>query len=201
MHVIKHNGHTETVISKSRFRCFLFRIDSPAHARTLIAAHRKTYWDASHNCTAYVTGEAQGSSDDGEPSGTAGAPMLSVLNGHDLTDVLAIVTRYFGGTKLGAGGLVRAYGQSVSAALDHIGTATLVTLTRLSITTDYRHGPVIESALRDQGINVLNVTWGQAVTLDVATDDADSLTAWVADQSAGSARCDVTGTHRAEISS
>jgi uncharacterized YigZ family protein len=110
----------ETVVTRSRFIATLAPVmDEPA-ADATVAEVRRRYHDARHHCTALVLGadgQRHRSSDDGEPSGTAGAPMLAVLQGADLTDVVAVVTRYFGGTLLGAGGLVRAYGGAVSAAL------------------------------------------------------------------------------------
>ncbi len=110
----------ESVIEKSRFICTLTRVEREEAAAVFIRELKKQYWDATHNCTAYIIGEGQEwqkSSDDGEPSGTAGVPMLEVLRKRGLHNVLAVVTRYFGGVKLGAGGLARAYGKSVSEAV------------------------------------------------------------------------------------
>lgn len=111
----------ELVIRKSRFIAHVAPVDSAEHADEIITAVKKRLWDARHNCTAQVTGltgDHARSSDDGEPAGTAGMPMLEVLRRRELTDVVAVVTRYFGGIKLGAGGLVRAYSSAVSEALD-----------------------------------------------------------------------------------
>lgn len=111
----------ELVIRKSRFITQVAPVASPEEADALIAETRRRFWDARHNCSAQVTGvlgDRARSSDDGEPSGTAGIPMLEVLRRRELTDVVAIATRYFGGIKLGAGGLVRAYSSAVSEALD-----------------------------------------------------------------------------------
>ncbi|GAA4490152.1 YigZ family protein [Microbacterium panaciterrae] len=111
----------ELVVKKSRFIAHIAPVGSVTAAEYVIAAVRKRHWDARHNCTAMVTGllgDQARSSDDGEPSGTAGIPMLEVLRRRELTDVVAVVTRYFGGVKLGAGGLVRAYSTAVSEALD-----------------------------------------------------------------------------------
>jgi len=116
----------EIVIEKSRFICALRKVEDEATAMQVIKDCKKKYWDATHNCSAYIIGadmQCQKSSDDGEPSGTAGIPMLEVLRKRNLHNVLAIVTRYFGGTKLGAGGLIRAYGRSVSEAIDVAGIA------------------------------------------------------------------------------
>ena len=106
-------GTAEVVVKRSRFLCSVARVASEAEARAVVDRARKKHWDAGHHCSAFVIGpasELQRSSDDGEPSGTAGAPMLEVLRGREVSDVVAVVTRWFGGVLLGAGGLVRAYG-------------------------------------------------------------------------------------------
>ena len=113
-------GEHELEIKKSRFICSIDRAESEAEARAFHERLKKKYWDANHNCLAYLIGERnefQKANDDGEPSGTAGVPMLEVLKKRKLINTVAVVTRYFGGTKLGAGGLIRAYGQSVSNRL------------------------------------------------------------------------------------
>lgn len=112
---------TESVVRKSRFIADLAPVEDAEGGDTVIAAARREFHDARHHCTAMVLGldrSEQRSNDDGEPAGTAGAPMLAVLRASGLTDVIAVVTRYFGGTLLGAGGLVRAYSESVSSALE-----------------------------------------------------------------------------------
>lgn len=118
---------TEQVISKSRFICSLKKVKTEEEAQEFIKAIKKEFWDATHNCSAYIIDEQhQRSSDDGEPSGTAGMPMLGVLRKQELQQVAAVVTRYFGGIKLGAGGLVRAYAGSVSQAIEAAGVARKV---------------------------------------------------------------------------
>lgn len=123
---IQRDIQHEIIIEKSRFICTLRKVESEVEATDYLKAIKKQYWDATHNCSAYIIGmnmEQQRSSDDGEPSGTAGIPMLEVLKKRGLHNVLAVVTRYFGGVKLGAGGLIRAYGRSVSEAIDAAGLA------------------------------------------------------------------------------
>lgn len=125
----------ELVIKKSRFIAHVAPVTSAEEAGEFVAAVKRQNWDAGHNCSAQVTGltgDRSRSSDDGEPSGTAGVPMLEVLRRRELTDVVAVVTRHFGGIKLGAGGLVRAYSSAVSEALD---LATLVDRRLLSQAT------------------------------------------------------------------
>jgi uncharacterized YigZ family protein len=121
---IHSDGQSEIEIKKSRFICSLKRVYSEEEAKAFIAEKKKEHWKANHNCSAFVIGEnneIQRSSDDGEPSGTAGVPMLEVLKKQGLINVVAVVTRYFGGTKLGSGGLIRAYSHAVSHALNTVG--------------------------------------------------------------------------------
>jgi uncharacterized YigZ family protein len=121
---IKENGIVEEEIKKSRFICHLKRISSESEGRDFINKIKKEHYKANHSCSAMIVGEdsfIKRSSDDGEPSGTAGIPMLSVLEKQELTNVVAVVTRYFGGIKLGTGGLIRAYGGCVANAIKEIG--------------------------------------------------------------------------------
>lgn len=121
---IKQDGLHEIEIKKSRFICQLKRVSSEEEAREFINQVKKEHYKARHNCSAFILGEqatSKRSSDDGEPAGTAGVPMLTVLEQHHLTNVVAVVTRYFGGIKLGAGGLIRAYAGAVSQAIDAVG--------------------------------------------------------------------------------
>ena len=130
----------EIEIKKSRFICHLKRISSEEEARDFIAAIKKEHHKANHNCQAFVIGdnqEIQRTSDDREPSGTAGVPMLEVLKKREIINVCAVVTRYFGGIKLGAGGLIRAYAGSVSQALDAVGLVKIVEQQELILTLDY----------------------------------------------------------------
>lgn len=142
----------ELVVKKSRFITRVSHVASVDEADAVVAAVRKQYWDARHSCVALVVGlhaDRQRSSDDGEPSGTAGVPMLEVLHHRGLTDVVAVVTRYFGGVLLGAGGLVRAYSTSVSETLDR---ATLVgreARVEVSLETDHAAAGRLENVVRE----------------------------------------------------
>lgn len=123
--MIRSSADTEIEVSRSRFLCRLRRVESEAAARDVVEAARRAHWDARHHCTALVIGpgaDLHRSSDDGEPSGTAGMPMLDALRGAGVSDVVAVVTRYFGGVLLGTGGLARAYGAAVRAGLDTAGS-------------------------------------------------------------------------------
>ena len=121
---IRQDGQAQEEIKKSRFICHAKRVYSEEEARDFIAAIKKEHYKATHNCSAFIVGEKseiKRTSDDGEPSGSAGVPMLGVMENHQLTNVCFVVTRYFGGIKLGAGGLIRAYAGSVALAIKEIG--------------------------------------------------------------------------------
>ena len=121
---IRQDGQAQEEIKKSRFICHAKRVYSEEEARDFMAAIKKEHYKATHNCSAFIVGEKseiKRTSDDGEPSGTAGVPMLGVMENHQLTNVCFVVTRYFGGIKLGAGGLIRAYAGSVALAIKEIG--------------------------------------------------------------------------------
>lgn len=191
---IAHGGTHEIEIKKSRFICSLERTADDASARAFIDATRRRFWDASHNCTAFRIGERgdiQRSSDDGEPSGTAGAPMLDVLRKQDLVDLTAVVTRYFGGTLLGAGGLVRAYGRAVSEAIHTIGIVERQPRHRLDASVGYDDAGRIEHAIRTFACDLANVVYGDTqVTfmLHVDTGQLHAVESWIAELTNGTAR-------------
>ena len=137
---IKSDGIVEEEIKKSRFICQIKRVSDEEEARNFIIAVKKEHYKATHNCSCLILGELsqiKRSSDDGEPSGTAGVPMLTVLENHKLTNVVAVVTRYFGGIKLGAGGLIRAYAGAVAKAIKELGCVVVKEQEGISITLSY----------------------------------------------------------------
>ena len=140
VNIVYRGGQGEIVEKKSRFICTVLPVNTEDEAIEFIEKMRKQYWDATHNCFAYVIGERQQiqrCSDDGEPSGTAGRPMLDVLLGNKLSNAAVVVTRYFGGTLLGTGGLVRAYSKSTQAGLENSVVFEKCCGKQISITTDY----------------------------------------------------------------
>ena len=142
----------ELVIKKSRFLTHIAPVDSPENADAVIAAIKKQAWDARHHCSAQVTGihgDRARSSDDGEPAGTAGMPMLEVLRRRELTDVVAVVTRYFGGVKLGAGGLIRAYSTAASEALDRAELVDRRALAQVTMRVPHADAGRFENFLRE----------------------------------------------------
>ena len=137
---IKEDGQVQEEIKKSRFICHAKRVYSEEEARDFITAVKKEHCKATHNCSAFSVGERseiKRTSDDGEPSGTAGVPMLGVLENHNLTNLCVVVTRYFGGIKLGAGGLIRAYAGSVALAVKEIGVVEIKEQAGIAIQMSY----------------------------------------------------------------
>lgn len=174
-YTIKQDGQFEIVIKKSRFICTLKRIDSEDHAKEIIQAIKKEHWKATHNCVAYVLGdnqEIQRSNDDGEPSGTAGVPMLEVLKVKELHNVLAVVTRYFGGTELGAGGLIRAYSNSVSETLEQLGMVKGVLQQEMQVTIEYPlHGKITHFLETNPEYTLKDTLFTENVTVLIMADE------------------------------
>lgn len=173
----------ELVVRKSRFIARVAPVASPDDADAVIAAARKRYWDARHHCVAMVTGlhgDQARSSDDGEPSGTAGMPMLEVLRRRELTDVVAVVSRYFGGVKLGAGGLVRAYSTAVSEALDEARLVRRRALTEVRVDVPHADAGRYDNLLREwvqrAGATLGDTSYGAQATLELWCPE-DSLPA------------------------
>lgn len=185
-------GVHETEVNRSRFLCALAPAATEREAQEFVAAVRKEHGDASHNCWAYVIGadaSVQRASDDGEPGGTAGVPMLQMLLRRDMRYVVAVVTRYYGGVKLGAGGLIRAYGGAVGEALDVLGTRTRRRFRLATVTVDHQRAGRIENDLRTSGREVREVRYGERVTIEIGLPDAEveGFRAWLADATAGAA--------------
>ncbi|OEH92186.1 YigZ family protein [Bacillus solimangrovi] len=148
---VKGYGEHEIEIQKSRFICYTSRATTEDEAQAFIQEIKKKNWNATHNCSAYLIGEhdlIQKANDDGEPSGTAGVPMLEVLKKKQLKDTVVVVTRYFGGIKLGAGGLIRAYGKSTSEGLNATGIVERKLMRVMHTTADYTWLGKIENELR-----------------------------------------------------
>ena len=166
---IAQNTTHELIIDKSRFLCHLKKVETEAEAQEFIKALKKEYWDANHNCSAYIIGEnmdSQRSSDDGEPSGTAGIPMLEVLKKRELHNLVAVVTRYFGGIKLGAGGLIRAYGRSVSEAIDQAGLAQKELIGDFTLTEDPQDaGKTLNLLYTQPDFTITNLDYSTATTI------------------------------------
>lgn len=169
-------GEAEIIEKKSRFIATVKPVKSEEEAISFIEGLKKKYWNATHNCSAYVIGEhfqVQRCSDDGEPSGTAGKPMLDVLLGEELHDTAVVVTRYFGGTLLGTGGLVRAYQASTKAGLEASTVITKMHGSRVSVETDYTGLGKIQYILGQRGLTILNSEYTDKVTLEVLLPETE----------------------------
>ncbi|WP_110182439.1 YigZ family protein [Nocardioides solisilvae] len=193
---LARDGEAEIEVKRSRFLCVVRRMEDEAAARAVVEEARRTHWDARHHCSAFVLGPegaVRRSSDDGEPSGTAGAPMLQVLAGRGVSDVVAVVTRWFGGVLLGAGGLVRAYGDAVTAALDEVGTRERRLLGEWRVELDHADAGRVESDLRARGVEVLDVEYAARVRLLLGTSDGDGLARNLAELTAGRVEPEAVG--------
>lgn len=185
---VARDGEATIEVKRSRFLCTVRRVESEVEARAVVEEMRRTHWDARHHCSAFVIGPGgalQRSNDDGEPAGTAGAPMLEVLRGREVSDVVAVVTRWFGGVLLGAGGLVRAYGDAVAAGLTEVGLAERRLLEEWSLVVEHAEAGRLESDLRARGVQVLDTTYDTRVRLLLGTEDGEGLVAGVAALTAG----------------
>ncbi|CAG7658125.1 YigZ family protein [Actinacidiphila bryophytorum] len=195
---VARTGVHESEIKRSRFLCTLAPAADEEAAQAVIRAVRRGHPAATHNCFAYVIGpdvRLHRASDDGEPGGTAGTPMLQVLLGREVRDTVAVVTRYYGGIQLGAGGLARAYGGAVSAALDEIGTVERRRLALLTVTVDHARAGRLENDLRSAGHVLREVRYGADVTLALGVPEGEvaAFTSWLADVTSGAARCEAAG--------
>ncbi|MBL0799689.1 MULTISPECIES: YigZ family protein [Streptomyces] len=189
---VAREGVHETEINRSRFLCTLAPAATEEEAQAVIARVRRAHADATHNCYAYVIGadaSVQKAADDGEPGGTAGVPMLQMLLRRDIRYAVAVVTRYYGGVKLGAGGLIRAYGGSVGEALDALGTRTRRRFRLASVTVGHERAGRLQNDLRAAGRTIRDVHYGERVTLDIGLPDAEveAFRGWLADATAGEA--------------
>ena len=173
--IVFEGGEGEIVEKKSRFIATVKPVHSEQEAIDFINELKKKYWDATHNCSAFVIGsrqEIQRCSDDGEPQGTAGRPMLDVLLGEEIHDVAVVVTRYFGGTLLGTGGLVRAYSRAVQEGLRKSKVIEKVLGSRLVIGTDYNGIGKIQYLLGQRGIPVVDSRYTDVVELEILIEES-----------------------------
>ena len=192
MYTIRQAGFHELEAKKSRFLCALERVTDEERAREFVRQRRRLHHDARHHCSAYVLGDDgqnQKSGDDGEPAGTAGAPMLEVLRRNSVTNTVAVVSRYFGGVLLGAGGLTRAYGGAVSEALDHVGLVERRPVRIVTTTVDHRTAGRLENDLRTSRYHLADVDYADRVRFEVHVDDPEVATfrAWLAEITGGAA--------------
>ncbi len=195
--IIEYGGEGEIVEKKSRFIAHVQATCTEEAAAAFIEAEKKRYWDARHHCYAYIIGE-QGEtvrySDDGEPSGTAGRPILEVLTGSGIRNLTLVVTRYFGGTLLGTGGLVRAYTQAAQAGLADSRVAVMRYGHTLTVETDYHGIGKIQYLLGQRGIPIEDSVYTEQVTVrfHVPCEEKDKLIKDITEATAGAAKVGVS---------
>ena len=192
---IYQGGESELVVKKSRFIATLRPVESEEEAAAFLAEMRKKYWDATHNCFAYVIGERRQlmrCSDDGEPQGTAGKPMLDVLLGEELYDTAVVVTRYFGGTLLGTGGLVRAYSKAVQEGLACSRIITKYHGILTEVGTDYNGVGKLQYLFAQKQVPVMDAQYAESVKMQILVPYSQSEEIKKAVTEATSARASVT---------
>lgn len=185
-YTIKKEGSNENIIQKSRFIGHIKRAETEEQAQSFIQEMKKKHASANHNCSAYIIGEhdqIQKANDDGEPSGTAGVPILEVLKKQRLKDTVIVVTRYFGGIKLGAGGLIRAYGGAASDVIKATGVVERQLMQGLRITVDYGLLGKLENVFRKSEHVLSNIDYSDQVIFHmyVKTENVQDFRNWVVD--------------------
>jgi uncharacterized YigZ family protein len=189
---VRQYGNQEIVIKKSRFIGHARPVATEEEAVAFIVELKKKYWDATHNCSAYLIGERdqfQKALDDGEPSGTAGKPILEVIKHRGLKNIVVVVTRYFGGIMLGAGGLVRAYTDGAVAGVDAAEPIVKVLHREIIVDVDYSWYGKIENELRGKGYRVGEVLFADRVRVQCLPEagEAARFQAWITDVTQGQA--------------
>lgn len=179
MHIYKttaENGTASYEIQKSRFIAYTSHVETEAEARDFVAAIKKKHFDARHNCSAWVLGadsSQQKSNDDGEPGGTAGNPILEAIKQHGLTNVVVVVTRYFGGIKLGAGGLIRAYSHTASLGLEATPCLEVKPFCLMEAEIDYSLLGTVENWIRNEELRTGETAYLDKVTVRLLVEPAD----------------------------
>lgn len=181
---IEQEGTCETIEKKSRFIANVFPIQNIEEADYFLGQIRKRYWDGAHHCYAYQIGEKneiQRFSDDGEPQGTAGKPILDALKGEDIKNTLIVVTRYFGGTLLGTGGLVRAYGKSAKEGIQAAGLVQRIRVRLIELQMAYPLSGKVQYLLKDKGYKIRESEYMERVIfiVEVPLPDEEIFTKWL----------------------
>ncbi|SFF67797.1 uncharacterized protein, YigZ family [Halobacillus alkaliphilus] len=183
-YTVKPNGSEEVTIQKSRFIGYVRRCETEEEAQSFIQEIKKKHNDANHNCSAYMIGEhdlIQKANDDGEPSGTAGVPMLEVLKRKGLKDTAVVVTRYFGGTKLGAGGLIRAYSGTVSQAIEKTGIVRRQLMKSMHVSVAYNLLGKVENEVRNSSYTLETINYMENVELIIYVESGqeEAFESWI----------------------
>lgn len=175
MKTIKNPVQSEINIKKSQFICSLFPTKNKKESKEIIQKLNQQYSDATHNCTAYIVNDGEGFDDDGEPGGTAGKPMINVLRKNELHNVTAVVTRYFGGIKLGAGGLVRAYSKSVMEAIGEAEILEIEEYDVYKITFEYSDIKIVDNEVRNNNLESIEKEYSDKVTYCVVSKNNQDI--------------------------
>ena len=175
MKTIKKATQSEINVKKSQFICSLFPTSTKAESKEIIKKINEQYSDATHNCTAYIVSDGEGFDDDGEPGGTAGKPMINVLRKNELHNVTAVVTRYFGGIKLGAGGLVRAYSKSVMEAIGEAEILEIEEYDVYEIVFEYSEIKIADGEVRNNNLEVIDKQYTDKVSYDIVSKDGRDI--------------------------
>lgn len=198
MHIYKttaENGTASYEIQKSRFIAYTSHVETEAEARDFVTAIKKKHFDARHNCSAWVLGadsSHQKSNDDGEPGGTAGNPILEAIKQHGLTNVVVVVTRYFGGIKLGAGGLIRAYSHTASLGLEATPCLEVKPFCLMEAEMDYSLLGTVENWIRNEELRTGETAYLDKVTVRLLVEPADCETISTELTNLTAAQCKIT---------
>ncbi|GAA0337099.1 YigZ family protein [Oceanobacillus sp. FSL W7-1293] len=204
-YTVNKQGTDEIIIQKSRFIANVKRVESEEEAQEFIQSIKKEHRDATHNCSAYIIGETdyiQKANDDGEPSGTAGVPMLEVLKKKGLKDTAVVVTRYFGGIKLGAGGLIRAYGSATTQGIQTTGIVRRELMQGVSVTVEYTLLGKLENEIRQQSnylLEDIHYLENVAFIIYVKTEETDAFQDWITEMTNAQAAFELLGQKYVDI--
>lgn len=173
MYQIKQNFTHEIIIKKSKFICFLFKVNSLTEIQNKLNEAKKTHKDSTHICFGYILNNLEKAHDDGEPTNTAGLPILNVLKKNQLNNVLAIVVRYYGGIKLGSSGLIRAYSKSIRECLNFVDIIEVTKGYEIKVISDYINIKKTDYILKN--VNIIQKLFDKNITYIVHTDNLDEL--------------------------
>ncbi|SEM33422.1 uncharacterized protein, YigZ family [Paenisporosarcina quisquiliarum] len=195
-HTIQAYGESEIIIQKSRFITYVNRAETEEQAQEFINNIKEKHKSANHNCSAYIIGEhdnIQKANDDGEPSGTAGVPILEVLKKQGLQDTVVVVTRYFGGIKLGGGGLIRAYGKATTEGIDVAKVVERKLHHLMKVSIDYTWLGKVENEVRNSVYPLKEIIYADQVEVLVYTkaDEEEGFINWVAEITNGQAKIEI----------
>lgn len=193
---VKSYGESEIIIQKSRFITYVNRAESEKEAQDFIQTIKQNHRDATHNCSAYIIGEhdqIQKANDDGEPSGTAGFPMLEVLKKQGLKDTVVVVTRYFGGIKLGGGGLIRAYGKATTEGIDAAKVVERKLHHLIKVSIDYTWLGKVENEVRNSEYPLKEINYAELVEVFVYSEveNQTKFAEWITEITNGQAKIDI----------